>query len=279
MDQRLPGGRFYGELLRQRTVAGLNLSETRYAPGTRLPRHSHARAYFCLIRHGSYREEYAGRQRACGPLMLAFHPPEELHAEHFGGSEVRSFNVELTPAWLSRVQEDRLRLDQPLDFEGDRAVYLAVQLLQEFDERDTAGSLAVEALFLELLGCCGRATHPGQRGAGPAWLSHVRDRLDDEFTDPPTVGGLAVEAGVHPCYLVTTFRRHQGCTVGDYVRRCRVRLACRHLADAELPLAQVALLAGFVDQSHFTRTFKRLVGTTPAAYRRLAARALYRSQS
>jgi hypothetical protein len=69
-------------------------------PGARLPRHCHEHAYFCLIRRGTYREEYGGRQRSRGPLLLAFHPPGEVHAEHFGGEPVRSFNLEITPSWL-----------------------------------------------------------------------------------------------------------------------------------------------------------------------------------
>src|SRR5262245_6085909 len=97
---RLSGGQFLGELIRSVPIAGLTLSETRYRAGACLPRHCHEHAYFCLIRQGTYREEYGGRQRACGPRMLAFHPPEEVHAEHFDGEEVRSFNIEIMPSWL-----------------------------------------------------------------------------------------------------------------------------------------------------------------------------------
>src|SRR5262245_4617505 len=100
MFERLAGGQFYSELVRRYACAGLTLTETRYAPGVCLPRHSHEHAYFCLIRRGTYREEYGNRQRSCGPLTLAFHPAEEMHAERFDGEEVRSFNVEITPSWL-----------------------------------------------------------------------------------------------------------------------------------------------------------------------------------
>ena len=100
MFKRLSGGQFYGELIRSEIIAGLTLSETRYPAGACLPRHCHEHAYFCLIRQGTYREEYGGRQRARSPRMLAFHPPEEVHAEHFDGEEVRSFNIEFTPSWL-----------------------------------------------------------------------------------------------------------------------------------------------------------------------------------
>ena len=60
MPPRLTCGNYYGETLRRRTVAGVVLTETRYAPHSRLPRHSHEHAYFCLVRRGGYVETYGG---------------------------------------------------------------------------------------------------------------------------------------------------------------------------------------------------------------------------
>jgi AraC family transcriptional regulator len=46
-----------------------------------------------------------------------------------------------------------------------------------------------------------------------------------------------------------------------------VERACHDLANTELPLADIALAAGFCDQSHFTRTFRRVIGVAPSQYR------------
>jgi AraC family transcriptional regulator len=267
MHQRLPEGQFYGQLVRRQDFAGLHLTETRYTAGTRLPRHCHEHAYFCLVRRGSYREEYAGRQRSCGPLTLAFHPAEELHSESFDG-DVRSFNLSLTPVWLRRMPDRVLPLEQPSDFRGTAAVDVAVRLYEEFVHADSASPLIIEGLTLELLGQCVRATGRTRFGAAPGWLRRVRDALVERCAAPPSLGEVAAEAGVHPGYLATAFRRHFGCTLGEHVRRQRVALACRHLAASDLSLAEIALAAGFADQSHFTRVFKRQVGLTPAAYRK-----------
>jgi AraC family transcriptional regulator len=131
--------------------------------------------------------------------------------------------------------------------------------------------------MLELLGLCDRDA----RGepAVPRWLRRVWDLLTERCTEALTLADLAAEARVHPGYLTCAFRRHFGCTVGEYLRRQRVTLACRHLAGSDTPLADVALLTGFADQSHFTRTFKRQLGLTPAAYRKMASRAAGRSRS
>jgi AraC family transcriptional regulator len=56
-------------------------------------------------------------------------------------------------------------------------------------------------------------------------------------------------------------------SVGEYLRRLRLDWAASQLAATETPLALLAAEAGFADQSHFTRAFKRHAGLTPARYR------------
>jgi len=52
------------------------------------------------------------------------------------------------------------------------------------------------------------------------------------------------------------------------VRKLRVDAACRQLTTSDKPLSEIALSAGFADQSHFTKTFRRLTRTTPGEFRR-----------
>jgi AraC family transcriptional regulator len=277
MCQCLSAGDFLGKVVRRQVCAGLSLTETRHPAGARLPRHCHERAYFCLIRRGTYREDYGSRQRFCRPHMLAFHPPMEVHAEHVDGEEVRSFNIEINASWARGFPGGSLPLDQPFDCSAGPAVGLAVRILDEFEHFDASSALIVEGMMLELLGVCDRQARG--EAAPPRWLRSVSDLLRERCTDPWSLADVAADAGVHPGYLASAFRRHFGCTIGEFIRRQRIALACRALAEGDAPLADVALLAGFADQSHFTRTFKRQLGLTPAAYRKTTARRADRSKS
>jgi AraC-like DNA-binding protein len=109
-----------------------------------------------------------------------------------------------------------------------------------------------------------RSTAPRlRRDAGLA--RRVRDRLDTE--DPPLLTDLAAELGSHPSHLVRVFGREYGLPPHRYVVGRRLDRARRLLLDG-LPIAEVAVATGFHDQSHLTRHFRALLGTTPGAFRR-----------
>lgn len=57
-------------------------------------------------------------------------------------------------------------------------------------------------------------------------------------------------------------------TAIGFVEQCRIRRAQSLIMETAIPLAEVALMTGFADQSHFTRRFHRHVGRTPAAFAR-----------
>jgi AraC family transcriptional regulator len=102
----------------------------------------------------------------------------------------------------------------------------------------------------------------------PSWVNDVCRIIEARFSEPCRLGTLADELDLHRVHLATTFRRVTGYSVGDYVRQCRLRCARARLHDVRASLSSIALDAGFSDQSHFTRTFKRFVGMTPTEFRR-----------
>jgi YesN/AraC family two-component response regulator len=91
--------------------------------------------------------------------------------------------------------------------------------------------------------------------------------LRASFRGPITLQGIASELDVHPIHLSRVFRKKYGCTMGDYVNRLRVQFACSEMSRGWPALNDLALAAGFADQSHMGRVFKGTVGETPARFR------------
>ena len=117
-------------------------------------------------------------------------------------------------------------------------------------------------------------TGPGpDRGPrrSPATVRTVRDLLADRLADPPSLDDLARDLGMSPFALVRSFRAETGLPPHAYVNHLRVRLA-RQLLDSGVAPADVAAEAGFADQAHLTRHFKRVVGVPPRSIGALSNR-------
>lgn len=253
----------HGTTVRSSAVAGFTLTETAYGSNVRLPEHSHQAAYFCFVLQGGFTEHYKRQRRACNASTLIFHPPDEAHSDHFH-SRTRCFNLEIAPVGMSA---GRLHPGiEPTGFRGGLLSLLVTRLYTEFRNMDDLSPLVVEGLMLELIGEASRESLRSSR-ADPRWLEQTRDILHQQFRHSLTLSKIAKSVGVHHTHLAREFRRRYRCTVGEYVRRLRVEFAGRKLSTSDTPLSEIALAAGFADQSHFSRTFKIQTGLSPARYR------------
>jgi AraC-like DNA-binding protein len=98
-----------------------------------------------------------------------------------------------------------------------------------------------------------------------ACIRRARYRIDSDPAAPVTLIELATEAGLSRYQLIRAFARELGLTPHAYILQRRIALAQR-LMRAGCDLAEVAVRAGFYDQSHLTRWFVRQFGVTPSRY-------------
>jgi AraC family transcriptional regulator len=127
--------------------------------------------------------------------------------------------------------------------------------------------LAIEALALEIAVETSRRKKIAAERQPPVWLQKVSDLLNDRFAESLSLTNIAAAVDVHPVHLARTFRQFHNCTVGEYLRRVRIEFACRKMLQSDSTLVEIALAAGFSDQSQFCHTFKRAIGMTPAEFR------------
>lgn len=110
-----------------------------------------------------------------------------------------------------------------------------------------------------------------------ATIAHqLRDLLDANFVEGISLQDASEALHVHPAHLVRVFSRAFGMGPHQYLTSRRVDLA-RKLLLAGMPPRLVAASAGFYDQSHFNRHFKRTLGTSPGRYARSASPHLFAS--
>ncbi|MBW8878486.1 MAG: helix-turn-helix transcriptional regulator [Acidobacteria bacterium] len=262
----LGAGRFFGEVLMRCRAPGLVMTDLRHREQRSFPSHSHELAYFSLLLEGGYAEQVGSRSFAHRPMTLAFHPPGLEHRDEVGDGGGHFFSVEVGERWFKRLREEaRPELGFTVLTSG-APLWLAARLYRELRAPGAAAALVIDGLVLELLAAAGRLARPHERRP-PAWLATVEDLLRQSYREPLTLDHLAAAAGVHPCHVSRTFRHFRGLTPGDFVHELRIRHLCEGLADPDRSLIDLALDAGFADQSHCNRIFKRVTGMTPGTFR------------
>lgn len=239
------------------------LTEVRHSEAKAVEPHSHEAPYFSLLLEGAYEEWGDGFHLRYEPYTLVFHAARTPHEDRMLGPS-RFFAVDLLPKWERAIGELGGARNHVFELCGGDAMWLVLRLYREFLARADAGS-EVESLLYEL--CAHVAKGPTDDIIEPPWLGVVDRDVRDRFAQPFDLSALAAAAGVHPTHLCRSFRRFRGHTISDAMLGARVQHVARRISEGDEPLAKVAAEAGFSDQSHMTRVFKRVTGAPPGEHR------------
>ena len=254
-------------MTRTRSIAGFVITELTQPAHRRLPWHVHTNASICYVRAGCYTERVGAREWECPRHSLVLKPPGERHADQFGSRGGTCLLIEVSPARLAMIEERSAITTQPGLVRNPKLAALGHRVHAEFSAEDAWSSLVVEGLILEILGEGARAGSASPTPGRPAWLQRALDLIHDGYAEPLTLSLVAREVGVHPAHLARTFRRQQGTSIGEYVRRLRIEHATKELAGTGTSIAGIAQRTGFFDQSHFSRVFREHTGMSPVQFR------------
>jgi AraC family transcriptional regulator len=105
-------------------------------------------------------------------------------------------------------------------------------------------------------------------GLSPRRLHSVMELMSEHLGGPLSIEEMAARIDVAPSYLIRAFREATGDPPHRWLMRKRIDQAKLLLLSSELTISDISELCGFSDQSHFTRVFKQIEGTTPGVWRR-----------
>lgn len=100
----------------------------------------------------------------------------------------------------------------------------------------------------------------------PAQRKRIIDLIENQLNENISLDDLAAAVGLSPFHFSRQFKSEFGVAPYAYVIRKRISKAQEILRQGRVPLKSIALDCGFSDQSHFCRTFRKIVGVTPARY-------------
>jgi AraC family transcriptional regulator len=258
-DSKVTEGRFKGLEIELHRFSGARVLRVVHPDRQEIDEHRHDWAYIGLYTLGRYHEIYDGGEALMSGPSAVLHPAGRPHADLVENVGLETLTIEFDRAWL------RLHgLDSPLDrsrvwsggevaLEGRR---LAQVLSQPAISEEQIGRATAHFL---------RFAFHSEKSISPAWVERVNCAL--AAPTAPSTNEIARNLDLHPAWLARAYRAATGEGLQETARRKRVERAVALLRGSNLAAAEIALAAGFCDQSHMNRGFRATLGRTPAAVR------------
>jgi AraC family transcriptional regulator len=225
--------------------------------GARVPEHAHDWPVLSIFVLGGYlNQTELGGRLIDGPSAVLYRAGS-AHRNTALSVGFEQIEIEFDPEWLGRTRVPSVPVSHWI---GGHAGFLARSLAQYCSgANSTAGIRAAICQFMWTV----RGAH--ERSHAP-WIDVVSRRLREDTS--LKVHDLARKAGRHPSWLRSAYRQAAGEGLLEAAARFRIECASRLLRETDQSYARVALEAGFCDQSHMNRSFRRIVGRLPTAVRR-----------
>lgn len=250
---------------------GMQACTMRLTVPTTFPMHTHRDAQLALVYEGEWIDRTPTERRRLGPGDVLFHPAFIEHETHSVGRETRLVIVSIAPAILARFCSLYGNRPRSILLSFDDLDRIPDRIDQELARADEATGLVVRSLVLHLLAIGSRAAVDGSKRV-PDWVARVVAYVNANLTERLTARRIAAVACLSESYLSHSFSTYFQCSLGEYVRNCRIRAGARALRHSSQSVKQIASDTGFSDQAHFCRAFKAVHRMTPTEYRKSRTR-------
>jgi len=253
------GPRFKGLEIELHCYPGARVLRVVHPGEQQIEEHQHDWAYIGLYTAGRYIERFDGGEADMSGPCAVLHPAGRAHADTVHDSGLETLTIEFDPAWLKLHGFDG-RLDRSRVWSGGQVGHAARRLagLLSSSRADEAALGRATARFVE-------EAVAQEPVPAPGWVGDARRMVSDRLI---STADLARQLDLHPAYVAHAYRYSAGEGIAETLRRRRVERASALLRRTHLPLADIAVAAGFCDQSHMNRCFSAVLGRTPLRVRR-----------
>jgi AraC-like DNA-binding protein len=153
--------------------------------------------------------------------------------------------------------------------------HIGASLQEGLRKPDEANQLFIDHMMLGLIahvaqayGGLQRTSAPARGGLAPWQAKRACERLESDLGGKLSLQKVAAELNLSVSHFSRAFRISIGLPPHQWLLHQRVKAAKQLMSVRDLPLTEIAMSAGFANQSHFTRVFSSVVGISPAAWRR-----------
>ncbi len=265
----------YAAYLRIPELGNLELLHAAYCK-QRFSPHFHNGHVIGAIEKGALGFDYRGEKLVASQGQINLADPGEVHNGFSAGEQGWQYRMfYLGQDQLAAILGEDAEKKVSMPFFGKGVIHdskLAKEILSlHRDFTDPAvSSLEKETRFYNLVNWIVRS-HARESlslpdtGKEEKKVAQVRAYIEDHFADSIVLDDLSRVSGLSKFYLVRVFSSHTGLTPHAYLSHVRAARA-KQMMHKKKDLAGIALAAGFFDQSHLNRIFKKIYGITPGKY-------------
>ena len=242
-------------------------------------------AHILILRTGSssvieWKEEGRDRRVELEPGSVSLLPAGSRRAARvFRPLPGEASILQIRPGFLQRsvgelARGGKVKLGQHVDLRDSQIARLIRSLRADIVAGSPTGRLFGESIAVAL------SAHIAQQypvtetrleefrgGLSPARLKRVLEYIDANLADNLVLDTLAEVAGLNLYHFARGFRQSTGLSPHQHVLRRRIERAKEFLRSSHLSVLEASARTGFVDQSHFSKVFRRIVGVAPSRYR------------
>jgi AraC family transcriptional regulator len=183
MEPRTQESSFRGDVIKSCEVVGLRLVDSVYSAKTKVLKHAHEHAFFCIALTGLCSEDLGGKVRRYEASEVEFLPANRSHSLDFPFADTRAFSINIDTSWIERARDFSLRLDNSVHARGGLLSGLMIKIYGEFRNPDSASSLAIQGLTMEMLAAVSRHPRGDRHDRHPQmWLARAVELLRESFT-------------------------------------------------------------------------------------------------
>jgi AraC family transcriptional regulator len=195
-----------------------------------------------------------------------------------------TLHIYLEPNFVQKIAEscdlthDQMAIEPQIAVRDEQLRHMGMSLLYELKAENVVGRLYADSvassLAIQLIRrySCLKDVPIRKGGMAPNKLRRALEFISDKLEQQQGIAleVVAQEVGMSRYHFSRVFKESMGLSPINYIVRQRIERAKKLLAETDLPIADIALQAGFSGQSHFTTFFRKLVGLTPRSFRRAA---------
>jgi AraC-like DNA-binding protein len=241
------------------------VSKTEYCTVESKDWHCHENSFFAYFLKGGNYEYRKDKEIKCEPGTLLFYKAMEPHCNKNYATGSKIFHVEIDNGWFYENELETRKVDAD-KIDQLKAKNIFTHIVDEFFIRDELSGDSIENLLIYLWNSLSRTQSIMK---APLWVQRFNNIKLDLSEKKITLVEVARELNIHPVTLSKEFPEYYHSSFGDYMRQLRIEKSLSLLSKKNISINEIAFSCGFSDTSNYIRSFRKVKGITPNAYRKM----------